>query len=276
MTDALELARHSVKEAIDDNLAGESAKVAYYFFLSFFPLVLSLFAFAGIVDGEPLFQAIMSHLTEAAPGETEQLLRELVREITGDSRPGLLSLGLFLTLWSASNIFASLADGLNTMYDLEEDRSWWKKRALALVALLVGYVLLLPGAAALVAGPELIGAVGLHDIWGYLRWPLVFLALVTVMGLAYYLLPNRDQRHTVKEELVGAVVGTSLWIAATLLFRFYVTNFGSYDRTYGFIGGVIVLLLWLYLTALTILFGGEVAATMEQCRRSGFPSESGT
>ena len=271
----LRVGRNTIREAIADDLAGESAKVAYYFFLSFFPLVLSIFAFLATFGGPELFGRLMEPVRAAAPGETADLLTRLLEEVSARGGPGLLSVGILLTLWSASSIFAALADGLNTMWDLGDDRSWWRRRALALVALLAGYVLLLPAALAILAGPELIGVTRLDPAWSVLRWPAAFAALVGVMWLAYTLLPARSPAGHHREMLAGALVGGTMWVGITVAFRIYVLNFGRWGRSYGLLGGVIVLLLWLYLTALAILFGGEVAATLEQRARSGNAGDAG-
>lgn len=264
MAEVREVAKQSFQHALDDNIAGESAKVAYYFFLSFFPLILALFAFAGIFGDEAWFDLIMEQVREAAPEETRDILQTLISQIAEQSRPEMLSVGVLLALWAASNIFAALTDGLNTMYDLEENRSWWKKRGLALIALVAAVLLLLPASVAILGGPNLLGIPWVPPAWGLIRWPLAFVALVAVLWFIYYLLPNREQSGVKKEVLIGALVGAVLWLLATVLFRVYVANFGSYGETYGVLGGIIVLLLWLYLTALTILFGGEVAAVLEQ------------
>ena len=258
------------REAMRDDITGEAAKAAYYFFLSFFPAILALFAFTGILGGQEAFDAIMRYLHNAMPGQAASYLEQFVREITGAQRPGMLSLGLLLTLWSASNIFAVLAEGLNVMYDLEEDRSWWKRRAMAIVATVAGLALFVSGAAAILAGPSLVDFLSLSRVWNVLRWPLAFLLVTAMIWLIYYLMPNRDQAGSKKPTLIGALVGCSLWTVATLGFRLYVSHFGTYSKTYGVVGGVLVLLLWLYLTALAILFGGEVAATLEQRETQGW------
>lgn len=264
MKKALELLKEIVREAQKDRITSEAAKAAYYFFLSFFPTILALFAFTGLLGGDSAFRWTMDQLYAALPDDAAVYLSRFVREVTGESRPGLLSLALLLTLWAASNVFVAIAEGLNVMYDLEEGRSWWKRRAIALGALLVSLILLSGATAALVAGPELISLLRLGEVWGVLRWPLAFVMLTLMMWLIYYLLPNREQGRAWRATLIGALVGSGLWVIGTLGFRFYVASFGNYSRTYGFVGGIIVLLLWLYLTALAILFGGEVAATLEQ------------
>jgi membrane protein len=252
------------REAQEDQLTAEAAKAAYYFFLSFFPSILALFALTGLLGGDTAFKWIMSQLYAALPGDAAAYLSRFVLEVTGRSRPGLLSLALLATVWAASNVFVAIADGLNVMYDLEERRSWWRRRVMALAALLVSLILLSAATAALVAGPELISRFRLASSWHVLRWPMAFAMLTFMMWLIYYLLPNREQGRSWRCTLIGALVGAGLWVLGTLGFRLYVASFASYSRTYGFVGGIMVLLLWLYLTAAAILFGGEVAATLEQ------------
>lgn len=264
MKRAWEVLRQIVREAMEDQVTGEAAKTAYFFFLSLFPLILAMFALTGIFGGDPAFDWIMSRLDMALPGEASVYLTGFVREITGEERPGILSFSVLFTLWSASRIFATLTDGLNRVYDLEETRRWWKRRLIALVALVVGTVLLVGGSVTLLAGPEILEFLRLGEVWQFLRWPLAILMLIVLMWMVFFLLPDRDMGGAWLPTLIGAAVGTGLWLLATAGFRVYVTRFGSYSQTYGFIGGIMVLLLWLYLTALAILAGGEVAATLEQ------------
>lgn len=253
-----------VLEARDDNLTGEAAKVAYYFFLSIWPLFLGLFALTGIFGGQPAFEWIMGWIQALLPEEPTRFLERYVRELTTEQRPDMLSVGILLTFWSGSNIFAALTDGLNVMYDIEERRPWWKRRAMAIGLLLAASVLLTVGAASILAGHELIETFGLATAYNLLRWPLAFLLLTALLWLVYYYLPDRDQGMSLKWVTVGAVVGSSLWVITTTGFRLYVANWGSYGETYGLVGSIIVMLIWLYLSALTILFGGEVAVSLEQ------------
>ncbi len=261
------LTRLAVREAMADRITSEAARAAYFFFLSLFPFILAVFALTGLLGGDSAFQWIMARLEEALPGQAASYLAQFVHQITGEQRPGILSFSVLLILWSASNVFAILTDGLNHMYDLEETRPWWKRRVLALVTLVVATVALIGSTLIVVSSPKLlrlVGLVGLSDVWDSLRWPAVLVLMTLFMWLVYLLLPNRRQRHSVVPTLIGAVVGTLLWSGATIGFRIYVSHFGSYSETYGFVGGIIILLLWLYLTGVAILFGGEVAATLEQ------------
>lgn len=252
-----------VLEARADNVTGEAAKIAYYFFLSLWPLLLGIFAFAGIFGGEPAFEWIMGWVREAIPSEANRIVQRYVESVVAERRPDMLSLGIILTLWSGSNIFATLAEGLNVMYDLDEGRSWWKRRVMSLGLLVAASVLLTGGASALLAGEEIAEAFGIRDAIASLRYPVAFLAVMALLWLVYYYLPARDQNVAKRWVTTGAVVGATLWFLATALFRLYVSHLGGYD-SYGIVGAVLVLLLWLYLTALAILLGGEVAVSLEQ------------
>lgn len=258
------LLKEIVTQSIEDRLTAEAARAAYYFFLSLFPAILAIFALTGIFGGDAAFEWIMGRLRVALPGDAEVYLERFVREVTGQTRPGILSFSILFTFWSASNVFVAVTDGLNRMYDIEEARPWWMQRLVALAAVLAGSVLLIGSTVVVLAGPELFDLVGVGVAWDWLRWPVVVVLLVALLWLAYLVLPDRGVRGATVPTLIGAAVGTGLWILATWGFRVYVSNFSSYDQTYGFVGGVIVLLLWLYLTALVVLFGGEVAATVEQ------------
>jgi membrane protein len=255
----VDLARRTVSDAVDDNITGEAAKAAYYFFLSLFPMILAMFAVTGLFGGDAAFQRIMDWLATAMPEDATGFLEGFVREITDQRRPGALSLGIILTLWAASNFFAALGDGLDAMFGSRHQSSWFRKRLKSLLLMFVGGALLYACAAALVAGPQIVAGLGLASVLQWLAWPIVFVVLVGLLWLIYYVLPARDQTVIRRELLIGAVIGTGLWLLATAGFRMYVSNFADYGRMYGVLGGIIILMLWLYITSLAILFGGEVA-----------------
>lgn len=255
----LDRVKRIVKGAFADNITGEAAKAAYYFFLSLFPMILAGFAFTGILGGDAAFDRIMGWLQGVLPADATEYLSGFVREITGEERPAALSLGIILAVWSASNFFAAIGDGLDTMFGVRENAKWWRKRLKAILLMIVGGAMLWGGAILLVAGPQIAGALGLGPYAHFVAFPIVFVLLVALLWTTYYIMPAHNQREIKRELLIGAVAGTVIWMLATLLFRLYVSNFANFGRTYGFIGGIIVLLLWLYLTAISILLGGEVA-----------------
>jgi membrane protein len=139
------------REAAEDRIDGEAAKVAYFFFLSLFPFILALFAFTGIFGGQAAFDGIMAYLRDVLPGTAANYLERFVREVTGRKRPGLLSISVLATLYSASTVFVSLIDGLNVVYDIRDDRGWWRRRLIAFGALFASFVLLIAGTATLLA-----------------------------------------------------------------------------------------------------------------------------
>lgn len=254
-------------EAMHDNITGEAAKAAYYFFLSLFPMVIALFAFTGILGGSAAFERIMEWLNTALPADATQFVEGFVREITDDRRPDALSLGIIMTIWAASNFFAALGDALDTMFDVRGQGSWWKKRLKSLLLMAIGGSLLFASAAALLAGPQIAAALGLAPVAQYLAWPAVFATLVALLWFIYYILPAHDQSRMRRELFIGAIAGTAVWLLGTALFRVYVSNFGNFGMTYGVLGGIIILMLWLYLTAIAILLGGEVAHVLATERR---------
>jgi membrane protein len=255
--------------AIEDNITGEAAKAAYYFFLSLFPMLIVLFAATGLVGGEAAFNRIMAWLDTALPDDAIGQVESVVREITQQRRPGILSVGLLLSIWAASNFFAALGDGLDGMFGVRGRSSWLRKRLKAILLMFVGGALLIAAAVALVAGPQIAGALGLSPLAHWLAWPIAVLTLVALLFLVYYILPALDQAGMRRELLIGAVVGTAVWILATIGFRLYVSHIAAFERTYGVIGGIIVLLLWLYITSLAILLGAEVAHVIAEERGTG-------
>jgi membrane protein len=263
MAKLVERGREIVTAAIDDNIMGEAAKVSFYFFLALFPLIMVVFTLTGLIGGDRIFAWAMTELERAAPEDAAVYLEQFIRQITHAQRPGLFSIGLLLTLWASSNIFVGLADGLNSMYNIRERRSFIRMRLIALGQLIASIVTLFGSAFLILLGPQIVQYLGLGFTWQILRWPLVFLLVVVQLWMIYFVLPNRDQRGAKQETLIGAVVGAVLWLIATALFQLYVANFGAYEETYGVIGGIIVLMLWMYITAMMILFGGEVAAHLE-------------
>lgn len=268
----LERGKRVIKGALDDNITGEAAKAAYYFFLSLFPMIMAGFAFTGYLGGSEAFAVIMGWLEAALPAEATAFMEEFVREITDEQQPEALSLGVLLAVWAGSNFFAALGDGLDAMFDVRHRATWWKKRLKAILLLFIGGALLLACAVALIAGPSIASAAGLASFWNWLVWPIVFVVLVALLFATYYIMPAHRQSRMRRELLIGAVIGTTLWLLATFIFRLYVSNIADYSRTYGFLGGIIILLLWLYITAIVILLGGEVADALAEEKESA-PAE---
>ena len=252
----------------EDDLSNQAAKVAYYFFLSLPPLVMAIFAMAGIFGGNDTADWIASRLQGMLPGEASALVGGFVDEVVREQHPGPLSIGLLLALWAASNVFMALEDTLNATYHIHQKRGFVQRRLVALATLVAVGVLFTAGSAALLLGPVISRALGLgpagETMWSLAQWPLAFALIVGAFWIIYYVLPLRDQRGCKGVLLRSSAIAAALWIVATLAFRLYIANFSSYSATYGLLGAVIVLLLWLYVTSLVILLGGEISAEMER------------
>lgn len=248
-------------------LGAESARLAYFAFLALFPAILVLFALTGLLGGEAAFHWIMGRLEAALPEVAAAYVGEFVLEVTGSFRPGALSFGIILMIWSSSHIFAVLAHALNVVFGLQENRRWWRRRGVALLFQVVGLLAIVVAATAVLAGPALIEGLGLDAPWAALRWPAIAVTVVAAIWILYTFLPNWDEGRSKRRILVGALVGAVLWAATTEAFRLYVSNFGRYSRVYGFVGAVIILQLWLYLSALTVLIGAEIAAMAREWGR---------
>jgi membrane protein len=268
--DVVSLAKHTVREVREDRIPSLAAETAYYFFFSLFPLLLFLTPLLGIVgNGEELMTSMVSRLSTTMPADSLSLLKRVLGEIlTSSNGAGVMSLGVLLAGWSGSNIFGALMSALNIAYDVTETRPWWKQQLLRIGALLIAGAIMILATAIFLDGERVaqwvgsaLGLVGAAvTAWTVLQ--LVFaLALLVALGVVLFkLLPNVHQRWS--HVIVASVVTTLLWVVATLLFRLYVQHFASYNKTYGTIGGVIVLLTWMYYSMFVVLIGGELASEL--------------
>ena len=269
-----ELATRTIKEANADNTLGLAAQLAYYFLLSLVPAIVCIVALASFLPPQTI-QEFVDSMRRVAPGDVIDIVREQLTALAGRSNQGVFTFGLLFALWSSSAAMVGMIDALNRAYDIEEARPWWKVRLVA-IALTIGTALLIVFAFALVLiGPtladQLAAVTGVGQLfatmWKVLQWPVVF-ALVTVgLGLVYYFGPDAEQDW--EWVTPGAVLGTVLWLVASLAFKLYATQFGNYNETYGSLGGVIVLMLWLYLSGLAMLVGAEMNAEIEHASPHG-------
>lgn len=258
------------KEILEDNVLGLAASTAYYFFFSLFPLILfaaPILSFIG--DKQELVSRAMAQLSTTLPGEAVLLVRNVVEDVVfASAAPTLMSAGALLAAWAGSNIFTAMIDALNRAYDVTETRAWWKRRLLALASVVAASLVILVATAIFMGGEQIAlwlgerlalgGAVA--AAWAVIQYPIAVAMLAGLAWLIYVFLPNVRQRKV--HALVGAAAATVLWIAITLVFRAYVSGYASYNKTYGTIGGVIVLLMWMYLSMVALLAGGELASEL--------------
>jgi membrane protein len=248
------------------DISGEAAHVAFFAFLSFPPTIISVFALTGLFGGPETAAWLTAELRGALPPEAGGVVEEFVEQVVATPQPGLLSLGLALTLWAASNVFAALGRSLDMAYGITVGRFFLKQRLIALGVMLIFAVLFLAGSITLIAGPAItrgLRMLGFMDhVWAIAQWPLAFVLITAAFWFAYYILPVRDQRREKRRLLIGAMVAAALWMIATVGFRIYVENFGNYSETYGILGTMIVILMWMWISMLVVLLGGEVAAQL--------------
>jgi membrane protein len=265
-----DLARRTVKDSIQDDVAGIAAQLAYYFFLSLFPALLFLVALASFFPLYSFTDELMRLVGPVAPEAVVTLLRDQLMSLSNSGDTSLLSIGLLMALWSSSAAMVSVIDAMNRAYDIGDTRSWWKRRAIA-IALTIGLALfILTSFGLIVAGPWLADFLGRYLglapaftlAWKILQWPVVFLLASTGFGFVYYFAPDAEQEWAWITP--GALVATVLWLLASLAFRYYVVNFGNYEEAYGTLGGIILTLLWFYITGLAMVIGAELSAEIHR------------
>src|SRR5919199_4294057 len=259
-----------VAEFQRDDVLGLAAQLAYYLILALFPFILVLVSLMGTFSNPYLASDVLEYFSQVMPPQVFGLVDSYMSDVISgrNPAPGVLSFGILFTVWAASGAFSALINALNRAYDVQETRPFWKVRGIAILMTLGLSMLILVGVLLMVAGPPIGRAVadvfGLGDLfvltWNIVRWPVALLFLITVVALLYYFAPDANQPF--RWITPGGFIGVALWVLASVGFNVYVANFGSYDKTYGSLGTVIVLLLYLYISSLAILFGAELNATL--------------
>jgi membrane protein len=270
-----EIFRRTAIAAFKDNILGLSAQLAFYFFLSLFPALLFVVALVSFFPLEGVMDAIIIALAQVAPPDVLQIVREQLELISESGDVGLLTVGFLGAIWSSSLAMASIIDTLNRAYGIQDSRPFWKVRLAAIVLTIAMAIFMLVSFFLVMVGPTLAEAfardVGLGDAfvlsWKILQWPVVFFLVVTAVGLVYYSAPDAEQDWVWITP--GSLLATLLWIGSSLGLRFYLANFADYIATYGAIGGVIVLLLWFYLSGFAILIGAELNSEIEHASPYG-------
>jgi membrane protein len=270
-----ELTRRVVHEIQQDDCMGRAAQLAYYLLFALFPFFLFLTTLLGYLPVSNLLDQLMALLAQLLPHDALALVQDNVHELVTGQRGGLLSFGILAALWTSSSAVTAVMDSLNRAYNVEEGRPFWKVRGLAILLTIGLSLLIIVSLVLLTFGPQIggwiadyMGLGGAFQVaWNILRWPVIVFFLILALALIYYLAPDVEQEW--KWITPGAVCAVLAWIVASLGFAFYVNNFGSYNKTYGSIGTVIVLLTWMYVTGLLILVGGEINSEIEHAAPSG-------
>jgi membrane protein len=264
-----ELLRRTYAEFQRDDVLGLAAQLSFYLVLAVFPALVCLVAFASLFPIQNLTDETARLIGPFVPSSAVDLLREFMVRI-GESRDtGLLSIGLVVALWSASAPMVAVVNVMNRAYGISETRPWWKVRGTAILLSAGLAFFILTSFTLVVFGPQLADFLarwfGFNDVfvwtWKILQWPLVFALVAVGIGLIYYFAPDAEQDWVWLTP--GSVLATTLWMLGSLGFRFYAVNFGNYDATYGALGGMMLLLMWFYVSGVAIVLGAELNAEIE-------------
>lgn len=249
-------AKRTLKEIKDDRVTLVAAGMAYYFFLAIFPALIALVGVLGLAHINP--SGLISSIRSSLPGGAGTALTKAIAQADKPSQGASFVAaagGILIALFSASSGMVALEKGLDIAYDVPEDRKFLMARAVAIVLLIA--------TALLGAVPSPLFTFGESTIYTVLGYILSIIAVVILFSIFYYVGPRRESPSW-QWVSAGGIVGTILWILVSVLFGIYVSNFNSYSKTYGPLAGVIVLILWLYLSSLAVLIGGELNAELER------------
>ena len=276
--------KRTVREFNADRVTDLAAGLTYYGVLSIFPMLIAIVSLLGLI-GHSVTQPLISNLTAMAPGSGRSILLSSIRGV--QSHPGtsgvVFVVGLVAALWSASGYIAAFMRASNVVWDVEEGRPMWKTYPLRLAVTVVTVILLTLSAAAVVFTGTLAGRLGsligvgstAVQVWDIAKWPAMALVVVVILAILYWAGPNVRQPG-INWVSPGGVLALVLWLVVSALFALYVTNFSSYNKTYGALGSVVVFLVWLWLTNIAVLLGAEFNAELERGRQieAGHPPDA--
>jgi membrane protein len=263
------LARRVQTQVWAHDLLDRAAALSYYFLFALFPTLLFLTTLVGLLPIPYLMDQLVGYFIRVLPADAASLLVKTLGEIRSGANSGLLSLGVIAALWGASGGMLSIISALNAAYDVVDRRPWWKRRIVAL-ALTCGFSLFTLTAVLLLVFGERIGEaaaalMGMGPLftrtWNVLQWPAIMVCGLAGIDLVYYLAPAVRLRWTWVTP--GSGFAVVAWLGMSFVLRLYVRFIGDYNATYGSIGGVILLMLWLYWTSLALLVGAEINAELE-------------
>jgi len=267
-----ELAKRVWREIQQDEVFGRAAELSYYFLLALFPFLIFLTSIIGFMlgSGTGTRHTLFNYLARVMPPSAFALIDSTMWEVSSSSGGGKLSFGLLAALWAASNGLSAITTSLNTAYNVKESRPWWKQRLTAIGLTMALSIFIILALVLVVAGGHiadwLAAAYGFGAtfplIWKILQWPAVLASIILAFALIYYFAPDLREQEW-KWLTPGAAIGVALWLLVSVAFRVYLHFFDSYSKTYGSLGAVIILMLWLYFTGAAVLIGGEVNSEIE-------------
>ncbi len=275
--------KRTAREFKEDNVTDWAAALTYYGVLAIFPALLALVSIVGLL-GQSATQALVDNLGQVAPGPAKEIFTTAIENLQQSQGAAgvLFVVGLAAALWSASGYVAAFMRASNAIYDVEEGRPFWKTGPVRLGVTLVMLVLLAISALAVVLTGGLADQVGrllglgttVVTIWDVAKWPVLLVIVSLMFAILYWASPNVRQPGF-RWLSPGGLLAVILWLLASAAFAFYVANFGSYNKTYGALGGVIVFLVWLWISNIAVLLGAEFNAELERGRQieAGHPPD---
>ncbi|SIR92427.1 membrane protein [Peribacillus simplex] len=275
MNKSIKFSKKLIKEIKEDRVTGLAAEQAYYYLLALFPLLILLLSILPYLNID--IQTALDTIKTFMPAETMEVVEKNIINILSERNGGLLTFGFLGTIWSASNGMNAFIHSMNIAYDVEETRNFIKARIISIVltlGLVVAFIVML--------GLPVFGKVIIdllqqvipipeetQILFSLLRWVIAIVVISLVLAFLYRFAPNKS--FPIKHVIPGAVTATVLWLGISLGFSFYVSNFANYSSTYGSLGGVIILMLWLYLSGLIFVIGGEINAILH--RQNSIPKK---
>ncbi len=269
--------KRTVTEFKEDKLNHWAAALTYYAILSIFPALLVMVSLVGLfANPESVTRVLTDTVSQLGPASAAETFQKPIESLTSNrGTAGLFFVvGIVTALWSASGYVSAFADACNNIYEVEEGRPFWKLKPFQLLITLAIILLAAIVALALALSGPIVGALGsslgISDtaltVWRFAKWPAMVVLVLVIFGVLYYSGPNA-RVSGLRWVSAGALVALVAWIVASLVFAVYVSNFGSFDKTYGTLGGVVVFLLWMWITNIAILFGAEFNSEVERARQ---------
>jgi membrane protein len=275
--------KRTFREFQGDNLTDLAAALTYYGVLAIFPMLIVIVSVLGLI-GKSVTQPLLNNLGQVAPGAAKTIFTNAITNIQSHQGTAgvLFIVGLVVALWSASGYIAAFMRASNVVWDVPEGRPFYKTIPIRLAVTLITVVLLTLSALAVVLTGSLAGKVGnligvgstAVQVWDIAKWPVMLLIIAVILAILYYASPNVRQPGF-RWVSPGSVLAVVLWIVVSVLFALYVSNFGSYNKTYGALASVVIFLMWLWLTNIAILLGAELNAELERGRQiiGGHPED---
>lgn len=261
------------------DFAGMAAEMAYNFLFALFPFTIFLISIFGLFGSEELVSKIILITSAIAPSDVLILLEKILNKVIQSSNTGLLTFAFIISIWSSSNAARIIIKSINQTYKIAETRSFWKIRLLSIAIVFVITIMLFILVNMIILGTVLISfiknfitiPVNIENLLMLIRWPITIISLFIMTLFIYYVSPNlkNDLKIRLISALPGSIFFCFFWLLGSWLFSLYIENFGSYNETFGFLGGIMILLTWLYLSSFIILAGGAISSLYYKKRVNG-------